>query len=183
MSVENKETDIATVGAVPKSVSQETLVTTPEEAETGGTTRDIEPTKSNSGKQTYITSPEEDTKTDSEETLEEGLTVIRIEPTKSVFSKGAKVQYKIQYKVFPTVPICALTSIMLVVLGCLFLSISASRINNANDEGKIPHTGNYILLTISAFMVTFGILFSFPCFFIPIAACVCPCLGLALICQ
>ena len=66
-------------------------------------------------------------------------------------------------KVIPTVPILAITSILLVVLGALFFAFSARRINAAANYGYEPHPGHYALMVISAVLLAFGIIFAFPC--------------------
>ena len=70
----------------------------------------------------------------------------------------------VRYKVIPSVPITAISSVVMVVLGAFFFSISASNINRAANHGYEPHIGNYALMVISAILLAFGIVFSFPCF-------------------
>ena len=120
-----------------KAVSEETLVTIPEEfaAETTTIVVPIEPESEIIG---------------TELTIDEN---------------GKPTRNTVQYKVIPTVPILAIASIAraLVVLGALFLTFSASRINAAANYGYEPHFGNYFLVVISAILLTFGIFFAFPC--------------------
>ena len=70
----------------------------------------------------------------------------------------------VRYKVIPSVPITAISSVVMVVLGAAFFAISASNINRAANHGYEPHIGNYALMVISAILLAFGIVFSFPCF-------------------
>ena len=98
------------------------------------------------------------------------ITVVPIEPESEktgmeqiIDNDGKPTRITVQYNAIPTVPIMAIASIILVVLGALFLSFSAGRINTAAKYGYEPHFGNYVLLAISAFLLTFGICFAFPC--------------------
>ena len=98
------------------------------------------------------------------------ITVVPIEPESEktgmeqiIDNDGKPKMITVRYNAIPTVPIMAIASIVLVVLGALFLSFSAGRINTAAKYGYEPHFGNYVLLAISAFLLTFGICFAFPC--------------------
>ena len=98
-------------------------------------------------------------------------TLVGTEADGSVTAK----KFTIEYKIIPTVPICAITSITLLILGIVLLDFSAGRINEAQQ----PHNGNYALLVISAFLFSFGIIVACPCV-IPIIYCLCLCFGIAL---
>ena len=72
-------------------------------------------------------------------------------------------EMRVKYKVIPTVPILAVASIVLVVIGALFFSFSARRIKTTADQGYASHFGNYALLSLSALFLAVGIIFAFPC--------------------
>ena len=78
-------------------------------------------------------------------------------------------KFTVEYKIFPTVPICGITSIILLALGIFVLTVSASHI----DGGHLP------LTILSALLIAFGIIFACPCF-VPILNCLCLCFGIAL---
>ena len=123
--------------------------------------------------ETLVTIPEEFTA--------ETTAIVPIEPESEIIGteqtiddNGTSTRTTVQYKVIPTVPILAITSILLVVLGALFFAFSARGIiAAANYDGYEPLPGHYVLMVISPVLLTFGIIFAFPCC-VPIIERICP---------
>ena len=101
------------------------------------------------------------------------VTLVGTEADGSVTAK----KFTVEYKIIPTVPICAITSITLLTLGIVLLFFSAGHINEAANGGIQQNNGNYALLVISGFLFAFGIIVACPCF-IPIIYCLCLCFGI-----
>ena len=78
-------------------------------------------------------------------------------------------KFTVEYRIVPTVPICAIISIALMVLGISLLQVAASHIDG----------NNFTLTLISAFLFALGVIFTLPCF-VPIIYCLCMCFGIAL---
>ena len=161
MSVEKGTTEMT------EAVSKETLVTIPEVMKTSmDTLADTDPRLSVSEPTLVAIPGVANASTD---------TLVGPEANRSV---GAK-KFTVEYRIIPTVPICAITSMALLILGILLLNFSVGHINQAVNGGDMPHTGSYILIVFSAFLFTFGIFFACPCL-IPAIWCICMCFGIAL---
>ena len=85
-------------------------------------------------------------------------------------SLGTSKKFTVEYEIIPTVPICAIISITLLVLGIILL-----RSDEAHQDT--------VLGFFSAFLIAFGMIFACPCMFpitFPIIYCLCQCFGIAL---